>query len=76
MLDIFRIIFDRRHVKDMRLWTIMMIALASFSYHQIVIRPMQQRIEKHGKRIRNIIKAGRLEAKISALEKGSKDRER
>lgn len=67
MLEIFRIIFDRRHIKDLRLWTLLMLAIGFCAYHKLVILPMQDRQERQGLRIRQIIKVGRFRDRIDAL---------
>lgn len=71
--EIFLIIFDRRHIKDIRLWVILIVVIASvssfFTYHKYVIKPMQDRIERQGKRIRQIIDVAHLRSKIDALPK-------
>lgn len=67
MLEIFRIIFDRRHIKDLRIWTLLMLAIGFGCYHKLVILPMQDRQERQGLRIRQIIKVGRFRDRIDAL---------
>lgn len=69
VLDIFRIIFDRRHVKDVRLWVILMIAIGFGCYHKLVITPLKDRQDRQGKKIRQIIEVAKLRAKIDALPK-------
>ncbi len=71
MLDILRLVFDRRHVKDMRNW-VLIILFASFGvYHKFVIMPIHERLDRHGKKIRNIIKVARLADKMEALDKSN-----
>ena len=69
--EIFRIIFDRRHIKDVRIWVLVILAIANVSsfyiYDKHIVKPMQERLDKQGKRIRQIIRAGKLQEKIDAL---------
>ena len=65
--EVFRIIFDRRHVKDLRLWVALMIAIGLFAYHKIVITPIKDRQDRQGLRIRQIIHVAHLRDKIDAL---------
>lgn len=67
MFEIFRIIFDRRHVKDLRLWVLLMLAIGFGGYHKFVIVPMIERQDRQGLRIRQIIKVGRFRERIDAL---------
>lgn len=74
MLEIFRIIFDRRHVKDVRLWVLLMIAIGLGCYHKLVIVPIKDRQDRQGLRIRQIIKVGHFRDRIDALEPGETPR--
>lgn len=65
--EVFRIIFDRRHVKDLRIWVVLMIAIGVFAYHKIIISPIKDRQDRQGLRIRQIIRVGKFREKIDAL---------
>ena len=68
-LEIFGIIFDRRHIKDVRLWTLTVLFIGFAVYHWQVIKPLKERQDRQGKRIHQIIFAAHLSDKIAALEK-------
>lgn len=72
MFEIFYIIFDRRHVKDPRTWVMLVLAITLGAYHRYYVKP---RLDRHGEKIRLIIKAGKLEAKINALKQESPRRD-
>lgn len=65
-MEIFRILFDRRHVKDVRIWVLMIIAIVFGFYHKFTIIPIQERQERQGKKIRQIIFAAHLQGKLGA----------
>lgn len=69
MPDILRLIFDRRHVKDLRNWVLMILLIAFGIYHKFAIKPMQERMDRQGKRIHQIISVAHLSEKMAALEK-------
>lgn len=73
--EAFRVIFDRRHIKDVRLWTILMIAIGFWCYHKLIIVPMKDRQDRQGLRIRQIIKVGKFRDKIDALSPEETPRE-
>ena len=50
-LEIFGIIFDRRHIKDVRLWTLTVLFIGFAVYHWQVIKPLKKRQDRQGKRI-------------------------
>lgn len=66
MLEIFYIIFDRRHVKDVRVWVLLILTIALGAYHRYYVEP---RFERQGKKIKAIIEVGHFKAKIDALQK-------
>ena len=75
--ELFRIIFDRRHIKDLRLWVLVILLIAEASsfyvYDKYVVKPIRDRQEKQGLRIRQIIKVGRFRDRIAALPPEEKE---
>jgi hypothetical protein len=69
MIEFIKILFDRKHVKDVRNWVLMILVIAFGSYHRLAIKPMQERLDKQGKRILEIIRIANLANKIENLEK-------
>lgn len=73
--EIYRIIFDRRHIKDVRIWVLIVLLIAEVSsfffydkYRVLpLVHPIVERQEKQGKRIKDIIKVGKFRERISAL---------
>lgn len=69
--EIFRIIFDRRHIKDLRLWVLVVLLIAEvcsfWAYDKFRVGPLLDRQDRQGLRIRQIIKVGRFREKIDAL---------
>jgi hypothetical protein len=63
--EVFRIIFDRRHIKDLRIWVLIVLALANagsfYVYHTRFVKP---RLDRQRDKIRAIIKAAKLQKKI------------
>lgn len=70
--EIFRIVFDRRHIKDVRLWVLVVLVIAEvasfYFYDKIRTRPILERQDRQGMKIRQIIKVGKFRDKIDALE--------
>lgn len=70
--EIFRIIFDRRHIKDVRLWVLVVLLIAEvgsfWAYDKLRIKPMIDRQDRQGLRIRQIIMVGKFRDKIDALK--------
>lgn len=70
--EIWLIIFDRRHIKDVRIWTLIVLVLAEvgsfYAYHKYIVSP---RFERQGRKIKQIIEVGRFKAKIDALPRES-----
>jgi len=69
--EVFRIIFDRRHIKDIRIWVLIILVMAEVAsfwcYDKYRLQPVLDRQERQGLRIRQIIKVGRFREKIDAL---------
>ncbi len=63
--ELFRIIFDRRHIKDLRIWVMVMLVLANagsfYIYHTRFIMP---RLERQSKKIKALMRAAKLEMPI------------
>jgi hypothetical protein len=75
--ELFRIIFDRRHIKDVRLWVLIVLILAEVAsfhvYNKYIVKPIGDRVERHGKRIRAIIEVGHFRDRIDALERTQRE---
>lgn len=64
MFEILRIIFDRRHVKDLRLWVLLMLFIGFCAYHWLVIKPIQEKQRRHGQKQRAIVSVLGIEKKV------------
>lgn len=68
--ELFRIVFDRRHIKDVRVWVLIVLVISEasgfFFYDKYRVQP---RFERQGLRIKQIITVGKFRNKIEALPK-------
>lgn len=69
--EVFKIIFDRRHVKDVRLWVLIILVISNacsfYFYNKYVVMPIREKTDRQGKRIRQIVKVGKFQAKMDDL---------
>lgn len=72
--QLFLIVFDRRHIKDVRIWVLVVLAIANagsfYYYHTRIVKP---RMDRQGRRQRSIIEVMKIRSKVEAYEREHPD---
>ena len=72
MVDLVKLVFDRKHLRDVRNWVLAVLVLSFYTYHRLVISPLETELSHLSKRTWRIINATHLQTKIFQLEQGER----
>ena len=58
--DLLKLLMDKKHMKNAQNWLLLILAISFWSYHQIVVKPLIDRIDRTTRRTWKIIRAANL----------------